>query len=103
MESRKSLINTIAKERIEILFDLAVKTFPEDEKLAGSYVSIMNKIRTHYKVGLPLYIKNRVCKGCSSVLIPGYNCRVIVASSKGYVIYKCNKCGLERHLNYKPG
>ena len=101
MESRKPLINTIARERIEILFGLAEKAFPEDGELASSYVSIMNRIRTHYKVGLPPRIENRVCKGCSSVLMPGYNCKVVLASSKGHIIYKCGECGSERHLNYK--
>jgi ribonuclease P protein subunit RPR2 len=101
MESRKSLINAIAKERIEILFGLAEKTFQEDGKLAGSYLSIMNKISTHYKVGLPAHIKNRMCQGCSAMLMPGYSCSVIVVSSGGYIIYKCSECGSERHLNYK--
>ena len=101
MEGRRTLINDIAKERVEILFALAEKAVSEDRKLSGSYIKILNGIRTHYKVALPQNIRNRICGECASVLIPGLNCRVTVASSKSYVIYKCASCGAEAHLRYK--
>ena len=101
VEGRKAIINSIAKERIEILFRLAEKVYPEDRKLAGSYISILNSIRAHYKVPAPSWIKNRVCGVCSSVLIPGLNCSVALASSKGYAVYKCAVCKAERHVRYK--
>ncbi len=101
MEGKKSIISGIAKERIEILFDLAEKTAPKDSGLSSRYVSIMERISTHYRVGLPPEIKNRICKKCSLVLVPGLNCNVIIGSSKGFVIYKCVKCGSEHHIWYK--
>ncbi len=102
MEGKRSIINGIAKERIEILFGLAEKAAQSDAELSSSYVSILEKISTHYKVGLPSEIKNRLCKKCSLVLIPGLNCDVVIGSSKGFIIYRCKKCGLERHIRYKP-
>ncbi len=101
MESHRALINSIAKERIGILFKLAENAAPKDRKLAGSYIKILNSIRTHYKIALPNSIKARLCRGCSSVLIPGLNCKVTLVSSKGYLIYKCASCGAEKHLHYK--
>ena len=101
MEGRRTLINDIAKERVEILFALAEKVVSEDRALADSYIKILNSIRTHYKVALPQNIKNRICGECASVLIPGLNCKVTVASSKSYVVYKCASCGAEEHLHYK--
>ncbi len=101
MHGRKALIEEIAKERIEILFDIAEREFISNQKLAKSYISMMNKIRTHYRVGIPSRIKNRICSNCSSILIPGYNCKVTIASSKGHIIYKCSVCGSEKHLHYR--
>jgi len=101
MEGRRALVNSIARERIEILFGLAERNASSEPGLALSYITIIEKMRSHYKIGLPLRIKNRICKGCSTVLMPGLNCTAKVASSKGYVIYKCKRCGAERHLRYK--
>ena len=99
MEGRRSLIKEIAKERIEILFGLAEKQ--KDAKLVGSYLSIMKRIQAHYKVGLPSRIKNRMCSGCGALLMPGLNCTTKIASSRGYVIYRCRACGAENHVRYK--
>lgn len=101
LKDRRALVNGIAKERIEILFGLAESALPKDKDLAGSYVYILNKIRTHYKVNVPPRIKNRICGGCSSLLLPGLNCRVIVVSSGGYLTYRCLACGTDNHIRYR--
>ncbi len=101
VEGRKAIINSVAKERIEILFRLAEKVYPEDSKLAGSYISMLNSIRAHYKVPAPSWVKNRICSVCSSVLIPGLNCRVVLAGSRGHAVYKCTVCKAEKHVRYK--
>ena len=45
-------------------------------------------------------MKTEVCGSCDSVLIPGINCSVRLASSYGYIVYRC-KCGAEKHVMYR--
>ncbi len=101
MDGRKSLTSSIAKERIDALFELAEKNSGKEPKLAASYIKTLDKIRKHYRVGLPTRIKARICAGCSELLVPGVNCTVRLASSKKLVVYRCTKCGRERRIPYK--
>lgn len=99
----EKLIKEIASWRISRLFELAEisteKNKGETPVLARKYVALARKISTHYKVKMPPDIKNRICKGCNSVMVPGFNCKVRIASN-GFLIYLCN-CGLQKkiHLN----
>ena len=94
----EAVVKKIAAERIERLFELAEQA--KDPELARRYLYMLKQIHTHYKVPIPKYLDNRICRGCGTVLVPGKNVMIRVASSKRYVIYKCNNCGKERHLNY---
>ena len=101
MESKRALINAIAEERIGRLFHLAENSVGSDDKLARSYVALLERISSHYKVGIPRSIRSRICKRCMMALVPGANCSVVLASSKKYIVYKCRMCGGERHVYYK--
>ena len=101
MSDKRSLVNSVARERIELLFGLAEEEAVKNPKLSSSYISLLEKISTHYKVKLPMDMKNRICKACSIILVPGLNCKVVIASSVGFVVYRCNKCGAEHHIRYK--
>ncbi len=104
MHSKQNIIKRIALERMERLFYLATGMEKEDgeegRRLARRYTELLKKISTHYKIPMPKSMKNRICSGCGSVLMPGLNCSVRVASSKGYVAYAC-ECGREKHIFYK--
>ncbi len=99
---RGRLIREIAAERIRILYDLAVARAGKDVALSTEYVKTLRRMSAHYKVGIPEDIKDRICKRCNLVLIPGLTAGVRLASSKGYVVYSCNRCRGENHIFYKP-
>ena len=92
-------IKKIALERIEILFDEAKKISKEDKQLSNKYVERLLLIARHYRVKLPRYIKNYICKKCKNVLIPGFNATVRV-THKGYIAIRC-ECGEEKHIFLK--
>ena len=98
---RGRLIKEIAAERIRILYDLAVGRVGKDTELSTEYVKTLRRISAHYKVGIPEDIKDRVCKRCNLVLIPGLTASVRLASSKGYLVYTCSRCKGENHIFYK--
>lgn len=95
----EKLQKEMALERIGRLFDLAyAKTEAPDVEsrlLARKYMNIARRISLHYKIRLPEEIKNKICKRCNSVLIPGITCAVRV--NKSFVLYKCN-CGRESRI-----
>ncbi|MDE1761889.1 MAG: ribonuclease P [Candidatus Micrarchaeota archaeon] len=101
---KDSFVNEVALDRIHRLFELAQqrtkKGDSDSRRLAKRYVKIANKISTHYKVRMPNDIRERICKKCGNVFVTGLNCTVRLASSKGYVAYKC-ECGAETHVFYK--
>lgn len=104
-KDHRQLVNDIASDRIAILYRLAEArahdNTPESILLARSYVKKIKKISTHYKVKLPIYIKDSICKKCSSLLVPGLNAHVRIASVHSYIIIKCDNCGTEKHIMYK--
>lgn len=100
-QNKKNLVKEIAGERIAILFDLAGKSVEDDKELARRYVKRLRYLSSHYKVQLPKHIRNGICKHCNEVLVPGFNAKIRIASSKGYVATICNTCGRELHSYYK--
>jgi len=80
----------IAKERIEILFKLAEKVFPENKSLANRYVTLARKIAMRVKVRIPLELKRKFCKHCYGFLKPGVNSRI--RTREGKVIISCLEC-----------
>lgn len=98
---RGRLVKEIAAERIRILYNLAAGMAGKDEALSTEYVKTLRRISSHYKVGIPEDIKDRICKRCNLVLVPGLTADVRLASSKGYVVYACRKCKGENHIFYK--
>lgn len=93
-----SVVKKIANERIYILFDLAKKE--PDPELSKRYMKLIKQICEHYRIRLPKELKNNICKKCNLLLIPGKNLSVRLASSNGYIVYKCKNCGTEKHIHY---
>ena len=97
------MLNTVARERIGKLLSLAkARTLQQrgSDALAKRYVGIAQDIVSHYKIPAGREMKAQVCAGCRSILIPGVNCSVRLASSYGYITYRC-RCGEERHVAYR--
>jgi ribonuclease P protein subunit RPR2 len=82
----------IAKERIDILFDLAdeeahMRNFPR----ANRYVDLARRIGMRYNVRIPGKFKRRFCKHCHSYIQPGENARVRIKGKK--IVVFCQNCG----------
>ncbi|MGC8676391.1 MAG: ribonuclease P protein component 4 [Candidatus Micrarchaeia archaeon] len=102
----KSLARSVASERIVALLGLAERAARDNTQqsrlLEKRYVRLAKLISAHYKVKISKELKQRLCKKCDNFLVPGVNCVVRIASSRNYVVYKC-ECGAERHIPYsKP-
>jgi ribonuclease P protein subunit RPR2 len=100
-ESRKGVEKAIARDRIRALYKLAEEAQMKDRELAKYYVKLLKRISMHYKVSIEKSIKNRICKKCGSVLIPGKNVKVRLASANGCAVYKCDECGRETRIRYR--
>jgi RNase P subunit RPR2 len=100
--TEKRLVSEIAKDRIDILMDqaaIALEGSNPRPDLAKKYLRIAKQISTHYKVHSKR-LRKEVCKSCNTLLIPGKTCKVIVASSKRSLIYKCLSCNKEVKKRY---
>ncbi len=93
-------VKGIAEERIKILYTLAVQAHNDDPKLSAQYAKLIKQISRHYKIRLSKEIKRHICKGCGSLLVPGKNLSIKIASSKRSIIYKCLGCGAETVIPY---
>jgi len=102
---------TIAKERIQILFDQAKSEFSKHPERSKRYVELARKIGMRYNVRFTKGMKMKFCRGCSSYLKPGVNCRVRTRKDKQSVILTCLECGnvsrypyiKEKKINKKGG
>src|SRR5437879_9770800 len=82
--AKRSLVNTIARERIQVLLEHARTRAREDDKrLARRYVELAGKISMRTKVRIPREDKRFICKNCMMPLIPGRNARVRLTSKIG--------------------
>ncbi len=101
MKANKSgVVRDIAKERIDLLYNLAKSEYTSDPELSRRYIRIMREIGRHYKITLPKEIKRGICRKCNTILIPGKSASVRLASGKRYIVYKCQNCKSEMHIHY---
>ncbi|MDE1822849.1 MAG: hypothetical protein KGI00_00295 [Candidatus Micrarchaeota archaeon] len=106
MPKNTKLIEKIASERIERLFELSTERFHENSgesrALGKRYVRLMRLISSHYNVKLNRTIKERICKKCGNLLIPGVTCTVRILAKRGYSIYRC-ECGSQSRIYMGKG
>jgi ribonuclease P protein subunit RPR2 len=82
----------IAKERIEILLDLAKKEFKNHPERSKKYIELARKIGKRYNVRLTKEQKRSFCKKCNQLLIPNETSETIIDSRKKVVNIKCMNC-----------
>lgn len=91
----------IAKERIQILFDLAKKEFKTRPERSKRYIELARKIGLRYNIRLPKQLKKTFCKACNSLLIPGLTSSIRLDSKKKIINIKCLKCNKIYRYKYK--
>ena len=100
MNQRKKYMRRIARERIKILYDMALREAMEgDEALAKRYVELIFKLSRKYNVRIPREMKRHMCKECHTFLIPGKTAQVRL--KKGKVVIKCLRCGEYKRYRYR--
>ncbi len=97
----KALAKQIAGQRIEILLHHARHDAVAEPEQSRSYVRLARRIGAHYRVKLSRKEKDSFCGRCNTMLVPGATATVVVASSKGFVAYRCATCGAEKHVFYR--
>lgn len=99
MAKNSKIIEDVALQRMNRLMELAEheanKLKKDSDVLALRYVKMAMRISSHYKIKMPLMLKRRICRGCSSILIPGRTCTARISEKQ--MIYKC-RCGKENRL-----
>ncbi|NCN39287.1 MAG: ribonuclease P [Candidatus Aenigmarchaeota archaeon CG_4_10_14_0_8_um_filter_37_24] len=82
----------IARERIEILFNLAKKGLEKHPKRSRRYVELARKISLRYNIRLPKEVKRGFCRKCS-ILYIRENCEEIDSKLPNIKMIKCLNCG----------
>lgn len=82
----------IARERIQILFDLAEKELKKHPERSKRYVELARKIGLRYNIRFPKQLKRRFCKNCNTLLKPGITSQTRVKSKEKIVTIKCLVC-----------
>ncbi|MEM5766346.1 MAG: ribonuclease P protein component 4 [Candidatus Aenigmatarchaeota archaeon] len=80
----------IAKERIEILFNLAEKELKKHPERSRRYVELARKIGLRYNIRLQRELKRKFCKNCNTLLIPGLTCSIRIQNKM--ITIKCKNC-----------
>jgi len=100
VNQRKRYMRRIARERVEILYDLALEKLREgDEELSRRYVEHILNLSRKYNLRLPREMKRSICKECHTILIPGKTAQVRL--KKGKVVVKCLRCGSYKRYRYR--
>ncbi len=89
-------IKEIAKERIEILFDLAEKEFDEHPERSNRYVRIARKILMKVQEKMPKKYVFNYCKKCHHYLKVGKN--ATIRKKKNFVNLTCKDCNFTRKI-----
>lgn len=85
---------SLARERIEILFDRAgVKASEGREDLADRYVELARKIGMKSQESIPDKFKFNYCGKCESFLTDGVDSRKRINSKRKQIVFTCKKCG----------
>ena len=88
----------IAKERIEILFNLAENEFRKHPERSKRYVELARKIGLRYNVRFSKALKKRFCKNCNTLLKPGLSSKVRLDKKTKTIVIRCLTCNkIHRH------
>lgn len=98
---QKRMVTEVAKERVELLLDLAKKKYTEgDETLAKRYCQLARKIQLRYRVRNKEYLK-KYCKKCFLPWVKGKTVKVRVNSRSAFVEYVCTCGTIKKIKKYK--
>ena len=98
-----STAKQIARERVQILFQQAMRMYKTDPQLARSYIGTARKISMAARLRLPAAYTRRICKNCNTLLVPGESSRVrIKPTRETHLVVTCLKCGSLKRIPMRP-
>jgi ribonuclease P protein subunit RPR2 len=92
---------SLGRERIERLFDLAEKEFQKHPERSHRYVSLARKIAMRYNIRLPPELKRSYCRKCYKYLKPTINSRVRTSPKQQALLVTCLECGHVMRFPYR--
>ena len=92
----KKLEKRIARERIEILLEKALKT---ELPFSRRYVELAMKIASRYRTRIPDKYRNTFCRKCYT---PYTSTTSKIRLDRGVKVIKCLNCGFVKRIPYKP-
>ncbi|MEM0379315.1 MAG: hypothetical protein QXR54_00385 [Nanopusillaceae archaeon] len=84
-------IKKIAINRIFYLYKKALEIFDKDPSLSRRYIQIILEIKKKAKIKIIKNLRNKFCKKCYTIWIPGKTLSIRVRNGK--IIYRCLYCG----------
>jgi ribonuclease P protein subunit RPR2 len=92
----------IARQSVQVLFELAENTRKTNPKFAQRYLEIAQKIAMSARLCLPAAYTRQICKECNTLLIPGESSRIrIKPRREPHVVITCLKCGYQTRIPLK--
>jgi ribonuclease P protein subunit RPR2 len=96
---KRSTAREIAKERVRLLVDHALREALYDDILANYQAKLARKIAMRMRLRLPYEIRQLYCKRCKEFILPGISSRIRIGRSRLRAIrITCLKCG---HIYHK--
>ena len=96
---KRSTAREIAKERVRLLVDHALREALYDVILANDQAKLVRKIAMRMRLRLPYEIRQLYCKRCKEFILPGISSRIRIGRSRLKAIrITCLKCG---HIYHK--
>ena len=92
----KKLEKRIARERIEILLDKALKS---DPPFSRRYVELAMRIASRYRIRIPEKYRNTFCRKCFT---PYTSTTSKIRLNRGVKVIECLRCGYVKRIPYKP-
>ncbi len=89
----------IALNRIKILYNKAVSLYDKNPELSRKYIYIILKIKNKFRIRFGSDLKNKFCKKCYTVWIPGKTLSIRIR--KGRIIYQCKYCKYVKRFKIK--
>ena len=97
-----STAKQIARQRVQVLFQQATRTYKANPQLTQSYICIARKIAMAARMRLPTAYKRRICKNCNTLLVPGESSRVrIKPTREPHIVVTCLRCGVQTRFPIK--
>jgi len=98
-KGRKQFAREIARERIEILFNLASQVYKQHPQRSDAYVALARRIGMRHNVRIPRELKRRMCRHCYCYLIPGRNARIRLRGK--HLTLTCLSCRHQMRFPYR--